>query len=91
MQAIANAAASAGVPTVATGDVLYHAPERRMLQDVVTCIRLKTTIDKAGFLKEKHADRFLKEPAEIARLFKRYPGRCRAHARDRAALHLLAR
>jgi error-prone DNA polymerase len=73
MHAIANAAAYACVRTVATGDVLYHAPERRMLQDVVTCIRLKTTIDKAGFLKEKHADRFLKEPAEIARLFKRYP------------------
>ena len=44
-----------------------------MLQDVVTCIRLKTTIDKAGFLKEKHADRFLKEPAEMPRLFRRYP------------------
>jgi error-prone DNA polymerase len=45
----------------------------RMLQDVVTCIRLKTTIDKAGFLKEKHADRFLKEPPEVGRLFRRYP------------------
>jgi error-prone DNA polymerase len=35
-----------------------------MLQDVVTCIRLKTKIDKAGFLKEKHADRFLKQPPD---------------------------
>jgi error-prone DNA polymerase len=71
--AIANAAAQAAVPTVVTGDVLYHTPERRMLQDVVTCIRLKTTIDKAGFLKEKHADRFLKMPAETKRLMRRYP------------------
>ena len=70
---IAEAARLARVPTVVTGDILYDAPDRRMLQDVVTCIRLKTTIDKAGFLKEKHADRFLKMPAEVARLFKRYP------------------
>ena len=66
-------ASQARVPTVVTGDVLYHEPGMRMLQDVVTCIRLKTTIDKAGFLKEKHADRFLKEPAEMERLFRRYP------------------
>ena len=73
MRKVANEAAAARVPTVATGDVLYHAPERRMLQDVVTCIRLKTTIEKAGFLKEKHADRFLKTPQEMVRLFRAYP------------------
>ncbi|MET3997125.1 DNA polymerase III alpha subunit [Bradyrhizobium sp. S3.9.2] len=73
MQDVANTAAMAGVPTVATGDVLYHVAGMRMLQDVVTCIRLKTTIDKAGFLKEKHADRFLKEPHEVERLFSRFP------------------
>jgi error-prone DNA polymerase len=42
-------ARAARVPTVATNDVLYHAPERRMLQDVVTCIREGCTIDNAGF------------------------------------------
>jgi error-prone DNA polymerase len=73
MEAIAQAASRAAVPIVATGDVLYHTPERRLLQDVVTCIRLKTTIDKAGFLKEKHTDRFLKAPEEMKRLFRRYP------------------
>ena len=73
MRKVANEAAAAGVPTVATGDVLYHAPERRMLQDVVTCIRLKRTIEQAGFLKEKHADRFLKTPQETLRLFRAYP------------------
>ena len=40
---------------------------------MVTCIRLKTTIEKVGFLKEKHADRFLKTPREMARLFRAYP------------------
>ncbi|WP_027515685.1 error-prone DNA polymerase [Bradyrhizobium sp. WSM1417] len=73
LEKMAQAASRARVPVVATGDVLYHTPERRMLQDVVTCIRLKTTIDRAGFLKERHADRFLKAPDEMERLFRRYP------------------
>ncbi len=72
LERIANAAATAHVATVATNDVLYHCPSRRMLQDVVTCIRLSTTIDNAGFLKERHADRFLKDPGEMLRLFPRY-------------------
>ena len=73
LHAIAETARLARMPAVVTGDVLYHTAEQRMLQDVVTCIRLRTTIDKTGFLKEKHADRFLKTPDELARLFKRYP------------------
>ncbi len=45
---------------VATNDILYHAPERRMLQDVVTCIREKCTIDALGDRRERFADRYLK-------------------------------
>lgn len=70
---VADIAGRARVPTVATNDILYHVPEMRMLQDVVTCIRLGTIIDRAGFLKEKHADRYLKDPGEVERLFRRYP------------------
>ena len=44
-----------------------------MLQDVVTCIREGCTIDNAGFRRERFADRFLKPPAEMARLFERDP------------------
>ncbi len=66
-------AQAARVPTVVTGDVLYHAPERRILQDVVTCIREGCTIDEAGFRRERFADRHLKSPDEMARLFDRYP------------------
>src|ERR1700683_3739003 len=69
---IATLASQAGVATVATNDILYHIPARRMLQDVVTCIRLHTTIDNAGFQKERHADRFLKSPGEMLRLFPKY-------------------
>jgi error-prone DNA polymerase len=72
LRTIANAASKARVPTVVTNDVLYHCTTRRMLQDVVTCIRLHTTIDNAGFQKERHADRFLKKPDEVLRLFPRY-------------------
>lgn len=70
---VEQAAQAASVPTVAMGDVLYHHPSRRMLQDVVSCIRQGCTIDEAGFRLERHADRFLKDPAEMARLFERHP------------------
>ncbi|MFL6760167.1 error-prone DNA polymerase [Sphingomonas sp.] len=56
-----------------TNDVHYHAPERRPLQDVVTCIREKTTIAKAGFLLNPNAERHLKSPTEMQRLFARWP------------------
>jgi error-prone DNA polymerase len=73
LEGISNMARRARVPAVATGEVLYHEPGRRMLQDVVTCIRLRTTVDHAGFKKERHADRFLKPPGEMQRLFVRHP------------------
>ncbi|MBY6266599.1 error-prone DNA polymerase (plasmid) [Azospirillum sp. 412522] len=66
-------AATLRVPTVATNDVLYHAPERRIMQDVVTCIREGCTIDSVGFRRERFADRHLKPPAEMVRLFAKYP------------------
>jgi hypothetical protein len=61
------------VATVVTNDVLFHESARRILQDVVTCIRHNVTIDEAGFRRERHADRYLKPPEEMARLFSRYP------------------
>ncbi|HWA80894.1 MAG TPA: error-prone DNA polymerase, partial [Acetobacteraceae bacterium] len=70
---LARLAAAADVPTVVTNDVLFHIPERRILQDVVSCIRHNCTIDDAGFRRERHADRHLKSPQEMARLFADYP------------------
>ena len=70
---LSNLAARAGVPTIVTNDVLFHVPARRILQDVVTCVRHNCTIDEAGFRRERHADRYLKPPGEMARLFGRYP------------------
>jgi error-prone DNA polymerase len=62
-----------GLPLIAVGDVLYHAPERRALQDVVSCIRLGITLDAAGRRLEANAERHLKPPAEMARLFHTMP------------------
>ncbi|WP_018147723.1 error-prone DNA polymerase [Henriciella marina] len=59
-----------GVPIVAVNDVLYHAAERRPLQDVVTCIREHCTVDEAGFRLEANAERHLKPAEEMVRLFK---------------------
>jgi len=69
---LAAIAATARIPTVATNDVLYHAPERRLLQDVVTCIREKCTVDTLGNARERFADRYLKTGEEMERLFRRY-------------------
>jgi error-prone DNA polymerase len=62
-----------GCTILATNDVHYHAPERRPLQDVVTCIREKVTIATAGYLLNPNAERHLKSPPEMIRLFARWP------------------
>ena len=68
--ALSALARSCDTPLVATGDVLYHAPHRRPLQDVLSCVREKTTIQEAGLKLEANAERHLKQPAEMARLFR---------------------
>ena len=70
---LSNLATRMRVPTIVTYDVLFHAPDRRILQDVVTCIRHNVTIDALGERRERHADRYLKPPEEMHRLFGRYP------------------
>ena len=48
------------IPLIATNDVHYHNPQRRELQDILTCIREKCTIYNAGFRLHENAERFLK-------------------------------
>src|SRR5476651_600956 len=66
-------AAKARVPLLATNEVLYHHPVRRPLQDVLTCVREKTTIDAIGRRLEANAERHLKPAQEMARLFRDIP------------------
>ncbi len=80
------------VPMLATNHPLYHVPGRRLMQDVVTCIRNGLTLDEAGLELEASAERHMKVPEEIGRLFARYPSavsrsvevaeRCRAFSLD---------
>jgi error-prone DNA polymerase len=69
----ATLAREAEVPLIAVNDVLYHHPDRRPLQDVLTCIREKLVIDRAGRRLAVNAERFLKPPEEMARLFHECP------------------
>ncbi|MEM9084784.1 MAG: error-prone DNA polymerase [Pseudomonadota bacterium] len=62
-----------GLTLLATNDVHYHAPERRPLQDVMTAIANKTTVAEAGHLLHANAERHLKSPQEMVRLFARWP------------------
>jgi error-prone DNA polymerase len=68
-----SVAQRATAPLIATNDVLYHAHERRELQDVVTCIREGVTLNNAGRLLEANAERHLKTPGEMAELFRDAP------------------
>ncbi len=78
IDALARQAGGAGIRAVVTGDVLYHAPEARLLQDVVTAVREKCTVDELGYRREVNADRALKSPAEMVRRFTNYPDALRA-------------
>ncbi len=87
LAALAALSAKQRIPLVATNDVHAHTAQRRPLQDVLTCIREGCTIFDAGYRLFANAERHLKPPDEMARLFRSYPqalaagieiaGRCR--------------
>ena len=61
------------MPLVATNDIHYHDHTRRELQDVLTCVREKCTIQHAGYRLHPNAERFMKPTDEMLRLFRPYP------------------
>lgn len=61
------------IPLVATNDIHYHEPQRRQLQDILTCVREKCTIYTAGYKLHENAERHLKPIEEMQRLFRKYP------------------
>src|SRR5690606_33756341 len=67
---LADLARRADAPLLATNAVLYHHRDRRRLQDVLTCVHEGSTIDDAGLRLQANAERHLKSPAEMARLFR---------------------
>ena len=70
---LAALAEVSGAPLVACNDVHYHVPARRRLGDVLTAIRHRTTVAEAGWRLAANAERHLKPPAEMARLFAAWP------------------
>ncbi len=68
-----NLAAQMKVRFVATNDVHYHVPERRALHDLITAIRHTCTVEELGFRRFASAERHLKTPEEMHRLFKKHP------------------
>ncbi len=73
LETLARAARAHRVAPLATGDVRYHVPERRILADVLTCIREGCTIDAAGARLDRGAEHHLRAPAEMSRLLARHP------------------
>ena len=69
LEAVTGLAALTGLQPMATGDAFYHAPERRPLADVLTAIRIHRPLSEAGFALHPNAERFLRSPADMARLF----------------------
>ena len=58
-----------GLPLVASGNVHMHSRERRMLQDTLTAIRLKTPLEKLGFDLHPNAERSLRPLKELGRKY----------------------
>ncbi|MDX3901726.1 MAG: error-prone DNA polymerase [Sphingobium sp.] len=70
---LSRLAQEVAVPLLATTDALYATPEQRPLHDILSCIRQGVTLKDAGRKLEANAERHLKAPAEMARLFRKYP------------------
>lgn len=73
IESIKNLSRSLEIPLVAVNDVYYHVPSRRKLQDILTCIRHTCTINEAGLRLFQNAERYLKPPQEMLRLFRHLP------------------
>jgi len=61
------------ISLVARNNVLFHIPERRQLQDILTCIRRTTKLEDSGAALLQNTERYLKVPKELSRLFNWLP------------------
>ena len=66
-------ASALGVPYVATNGVAYATSEDALLCDVLTCVKYRTNLPKAGTLLLPNHEFYLKSPAQMARVFAPYP------------------
>lgn len=73
LQRLSGIAEASNVPLIAVNDALYDTPEQRPVQDILTCIREGLRIETAGRRLEANAERHLKSPKDMARLFRDFP------------------
>jgi error-prone DNA polymerase len=71
--ALGDLAGRLGVRVVATNNVHYHVRDRSRLHDVLVAIRHRTTLDASHRLRRANSEFYLKSPAEMVALFRRYP------------------
>ena len=69
---IENFARAFNIKTIATTDAIMHTPRRRVAADVLACIKNHTILDNAGYIALQNAERHLKSPREIQRIFSNY-------------------
>jgi error-prone DNA polymerase len=72
-QGMIRVAEQLGVPYVATNGVAYAQKDDALLADVLTCIKHKKVLQRAGTLLRPNHEHYLKSPAQMARLFAAYP------------------
>jgi error-prone DNA polymerase len=72
-QAVIDLARREGLRVVATGGVCHATPRSRRLLDLLTCVRARTTVEKAGRLLARNSERYLKSERDIRRLFHDLP------------------
>jgi error-prone DNA polymerase len=71
--ALAELAARLGVPSVATGDVHSHHPDRARLQDAFVSVRLHATLDQTEPQRRGNSSSVMTPPAEMAARFRDHP------------------
>ena len=72
-QAAVEIARALRLPTIATNGVRYARAEQREILDAFTAIRHHRTLETAGRLLARNSERYVKTPAEMARLFADLP------------------
>src|SRR5216683_7810358 len=60
---------ASGLPLVAAGDVHMHVRSRRRLQDTLTAIRLRTTVQACGHALHPNAERHLRLRVRLAQIY----------------------
>ena len=69
LEALQALGAACGLPLVAAGDVHMHVRARRPVQDVLTALRLKTSVFEAGYRLFPNGERHLRSRLRLARLY----------------------